>query len=481
MDRLPAGGVDNILFLTDSYKVTHHKQYPPNTSYVYSYFESRGGKFSQTVFFGLQYILKRWFVGKVVTKENIQEAKELYKGHFGQDFFNEDGWNYILEEHGGCLPIRVRAIPEGSVVPTKNVLFTVENTDPKCYWLTNYFETIFVQCWYPMTVATNSRYQKEAIARNLDETADSLAGLQFKLHDFGYRGVSSVETAGIGGAGHLVNFRGTDTIAALLTAKKYYNCPLAGYSIPAAEHSTITTWGKDGEVEAFRNMLTQFPTGSVAVVSDSYDIWNACANIWGGELKDLVVARGGHGALVIRPDSGEPKEVVVKVLEILGKRFGTENNSKGYKVLPPYLRVIQGDGINIESLEEILNNMKQHKWSADNIAFGSGGALLQRVDRDTQKCAYKCSYAVVNDIGVNVYKEPITDLGKTSKKGRLTLQRTESGGFVTVQEGKGDNKKDLLKIVFENGKLLRDFSLDEIRANAEIDLVKQRRTSAAEN
>ncbi|XP_076469668.1 nicotinamide phosphoribosyltransferase-like [Babylonia areolata] len=471
MAAYPAGGSENILLLTDSYKVTHHYQYPQNTTVVSSYFESRGGKFSSTVFFGLQYILKRFLTGPIITKEKIQEAKELYEAHFHKDVFNEEGWTYILEHHRGYLPLRIKAVPEGTVVPVKNVLFTVENTDPKCFWLTNYFETLLVQVWYPMTVATNSRAQKEIIARYLDETADNLDALPFKLHDFGFRGSTSVEAAGIGGVAHLVNFKGTDTIAAISTARAFYGCPMAGHSIPAAEHSTITTWGKDGESEAFKNMLTKFPTGFVAVVSDSYDLWNACENVWGKELKDLIVSRKEKGTLVVRPDSGDPPEVVVKVLNILGNKFGTDTNSKGYKMLPSYIRVIQGDGISYETLGAILDNMKKHKWSADNLTFGSGGALLQRLDRDTQKCAYKCSYAVIDGKEVNVFKDPITDKAKTSKKGRLTLEY-QDGKFTTMDKGTGSPKKDFLQTVFENGKLLKDYSLEEVRQNAEINLVK---------
>jgi nicotinamide phosphoribosyltransferase len=263
----------NILLCTDSYKVSHHLQYPPNTSKVYSYFESRGGKFPETVFFGLQYLLKKHLVGQIITLEKIEEAREIYETHLGPGLFNYDGWKYILDKHGGKFPLRIKAVPEGSVVPTKNVLFTVENTDPNCYWLTNYVETLLVQVWYPMTVCTNSREQKKIIAKYLNETADNLDNLYFKLHDFGYRGSTSHESAGIGGAAHLVNFKGTDTIAGLTMARKFYGCKMAGFSIPAAEHSTITSWTKEKEVEAYRNMLTKFPNGLMACVSDSYDIW----------------------------------------------------------------------------------------------------------------------------------------------------------------------------------------------------------------
>ncbi|KAK7077965.1 hypothetical protein SK128_018674, partial [Halocaridina rubra] len=425
--------------------------------------------FPYTVFFGLQYILKRWLCGPVVTMEMIEEAKELFSQHFQREnIFNEEGWRYIVEHHGGKLPLRVCAVPEGSVIPTKNVLFTVESTDPLVPWVTNFFETIFVQVWYPMTVATNSRIQKQIIHHYLTETHDNLEPLPFQLHDFGYRGVSSVETASIGGAAHLVNFKGTDTVASLLFLRKYYHSSMAGFSIPASEHSTITTWGRQGEADAFRNMMESFPNGTVACVSDSYDIWKSCEEVWGDQLKDMVIERGKRGgALVIRPDSGDPPAVVLRCLEILGKAFGTETNSKGYKCLPSYLKIIQGDGISYITIGSILENLKAHGWSASNVVFGSGGSLLQKVDRDTQKCAFKCSYAVINGNAVDVYKQPITDPGKTSKKGRLALHFI-NGSYVTVSQESADPEQDLLVPVFENGELLKDYTLEEVRQRAEL-------------
>uniref|UniRef100_A0A2K5J8V0 Nicotinamide phosphoribosyltransferase n=1 Tax=Colobus angolensis palliatus TaxID=336983 RepID=A0A2K5J8V0_COLAP len=351
------------IFLKSS--VTHYKQYPPNTSKVYSYFECREKKtensklrkvkYEETVFYGLQYILNKYLKGKVVTKEKIQEAKEVYKEHFQDDVFNEKGWNYILEKYDGHLPIEVKAVPEGSVIPRGNVLFTVENTDPECYWLTNWIETILVQSWYPITVATNSREQKKILAKYLLETSGNLDGLEYKLHDFGYRGVSSQETAGIGASAHLVNFKGTDTVAGIALIKKYYGTkdPVPGYSVPAAEHSTITAWGKDHEKDAFEHIVTQFSSVPVSVVSDSYDIYNACEKTWGEDLRHLIVSRSTEAPLIIRPDSGNPLDTVLKVLEILGKKFPVTENSKGYKLLPPYLRVIQGDGVDINTLQEV--------------------------------------------------------------------------------------------------------------------------------
>lgn len=465
--------VENILYVADSYKITHHNQYPEGTTSVYSYFESRGGKFPTVCFFGLQYIMKRWLVGQVVNKQMVQQAKHFYKVHFGNlDLFNEEGWNYIVEKHNGYLPLRIKAVPEGTVVPVKNVLFTVENTDPMVPWLTNWFETLLVQVWYPMTVCTNSRAQKEIIATFLQQTTDSVAGLPFKLHDFGYRGASSVESAGIGGAAHLVNFMGTDTIAGLQMCRKYYGCIMAGFSIPAAEHSTITTWQENGEVAAYRNMLTKFPDGLVSVVSDSYDIYRAVSDIWGDELRDMVIERGEKGCLVIRPDSGDPATVVLKVLNLLAEKFPCRKNSKGYTVLPSYLRVMQGDGISVETIEEILAKITADGWSAENVVFGTGGALLQKLDRDTQKCAFKCSHVIIGGEPHDIFKNPTTDQGKRSKKGRLTLERSPDGEWSTIEHGKGDPSKDMLRTVFENGRLLVDWTLDEIRERAEIDLVK---------
>lgn len=223
----------NTLFLADSYKISHHLQYPPDTTTIFSYFESRGGKWDQTVFFGLQYILKKYLCGVVINKEMIDEAEVFFEEHFGsKHIFNRSGWEHILSKHGGKLPVRIRAVPKGTLVATRNVLFTVENTDPEVAWLTNYLETLLVQVWYPITVATNSWACKQLIIQYMERTADTLDTVPFMLHDFGYRGVSSVETAGIGGAAHLVNFLGTDTLAGILVARGSYGAGMAGFSVP---------------------------------------------------------------------------------------------------------------------------------------------------------------------------------------------------------------------------------------------------------
>lgn len=465
VSNLTALGTPNIITLTDSYKVSHWKQYPKNTTSVYSFFESRGGKFPAVTFFGLQYYLMKYLSGVVVNEPFIKKARRRFAAHFGtDDLFNEAGWRRIIEVYGGKLPIRIKAVPEGTTVPTGNVLMTIESTDPELVWETNYTETLLSMVWYPSTVATQSREMRRVLLKYLAMTGDPSL-IDFKLHDFGFRGSTSVESAGIGGTAHLVNFLGTDTLAALDVAEEFYGEENAGFSIPAAEHSTITSWGRKNEADACENMLTQFPSGLVAVVSDSYDIYEACKKIWGDKLREKVLAR--DGVLVVRPDSGYPPDTVVAVLGILGDKFGYTVNDKGYKVLDPKVRVIQGDGIDYEMLDKVLVAMKIAGWSADNIAFGSGGGLLQKLDRDTQKFAIKCSYIEVDGVGRDVLKDPITDPGKRSKAGRLALVKVD-GEFKTVreEEAKRLGLKDELVTVFENGEVLIKHSFADIRARA---------------
>lgn len=463
MNNLLDHWLNNICWLTDSYKVSHYKQYPPRTRRIYSYFESRSGSVHPaTTFFGLQYWLKQYLVGQVVTAEKIDIAESLVNRHFGSKVFNRKGWEHILNAHGGRLPVEIKAAPEGTVVGESNVLMTVENTDDEAYWLTNYLETLLVQVWYPSTVSTQSRAMKKVILQYLAKTGDTSL-IDFKLHDFGFRGVTCPEQAAIGGASHLVNFKGTDTLPGLVLLNKFYHEECGGFSIPAAEHSTITSWGRDHEVDACRNMLEQYPEGLVATVSDSYDIYNCCANIWGGVLKDAVLAR--DGVLVVRPDSGDPPTVVNKVLDILGDKFGATQNKQGYKVLHPKVRVIQGDGIDFKMLDLILSAMEVKGWSADNIAFGSGGGLLQKLNRDTQRFAFKCSSAVIGDEVRDVYKQPITDGGKKSKAGRLKLVWSEDGahGKVLQTVPESDPRPDQLQFVFRNGELLVDQTFAQIQ------------------
>lgn len=450
-----------LVLNTDSYKTSHWLQYPPGTQTVFSYIEARGGSLPYTVFFGLQALLKEYFLDPI-TADDVVLAAEVCAAH-GVPFHRE-GWLHIVNAHDGRLPLRIRAVAEGTVVPVNHALVTVENTDPACWWLTSYVETALLRVWYPTTVATHSHATRQLIGDALARTGDP-AGLPFKLHDFGARGVSSLESALLGGMAHLVNFQGTDTLTAVLGARTFYGEPMAGFSIPAAEHSTITAWGRDGELAAYRNMLRQFGKAGalLAVVSDSYDLDAAVTRLWGGELRDEVIASGA--TVVIRPDSGDPTTLVLRTVRSLDAAFGSDANEKGFKVLR-HVRVIQGDGITRASIASILAALEGAGYSADNVAFGQGGALLQQVNRDTLGFAMKASAVRVDGVWRDVFKAPVTDPAKRSKAGRLTLMQ-QDGAYATVRlDAPVDGATEALRTVFENGRLLVDDSFSAIRARA---------------
>ncbi|MDB5394974.1 MAG: nicotinate phosphoribosyltransferase [Rhodospirillales bacterium] len=457
------GILSNLILNTDSYKASHFLQYPPGTEEVSSYIESRGGEFPHTLFFGLQAFVKQYLLTPI-TYDDVGEAEELLTAH-GLPF-NLSGWLRIVNEHGGHLPIEIVAAEEGEVIPTHNALVQVRNTDRELAWVTSYIETALVRAvWYPTTVATLSFEAKRIIRRYLQRTCDDADGqIAFKLHDFGARGVSSLESAMLGGMAHLVNFRGTDTLAAILGARRYYGASMAGFSIPAAEHSTITSWGREREADAYSNMIDRFgsPGKLVAVVSDSYDIFNAVTELWGKKLKDQVLQSGA--TLVVRPDSGDPAEIVVEVARRLSEQFGTTVNSRGYAVLNPCVRIIQGDGMDLGQIEAVLAAMAQAGMSAENVAFGMGGGLLQKLNRDTMKWAMKASAIKINGFWQDIYKEPATDRGKVSKRGRQALIRDANGWHTAPSAGTSENQ---LTPVYRDGKLLRQTTLDTIRGRAD--------------
>ncbi|AWF79437.1 nicotinate phosphoribosyltransferase [Microbulbifer sp. A4B17] len=456
----------NPILNVDSYKTSHYLQYPPGTSHISSYIECRGGEFSAAMFFGLQAFIKQYLSVPVCTYQ-VDEAEDILKSH-GLPF-NRDGWTHIVSSHKGFLPIEITAVEEGQVIPVKNVMAQVVNTCPTCFWLTTYIETALLRSiWYPSTVATQSREIKKIISKYLFETADSQNNLELRLHDFGARGASSLETAMLGGMAHLVNFKGTDTISGILAANKFYSATRPGFSIPAAEHSTIIAWGQENEEEAYLNILNQFSGNkkTVAVVSDSYDLWNAIENIWGKKLKNQIIHSGG--TLVIRPDSGDPEKIVVDTVERLMRIFGSEINKKGYRVLPPFIRVIQGDGITRFTIPKILQAMKENKQSTENLTFGMGGGLLQKVDRDLIGFAMKASAICINGTWYDIFKDPRTGPEKKSKGGRLALIRKSDGSFQTLKQSELKQDTSLLKPVYRDGILLKDITFDEVRRNAAI-------------
>ena len=453
----------NLILMGDSYKYSHYLQYPENTQYISSYITSRKGG-EKVLFFGLQMFIKKYFLTPI-THEDIDEAKEIITTH-GEPF-NEDGWRYIVNRHKGFLPIHIQALKEGTFAPMNVPQVQVVNTDPRVPWLTSFVETMLLRAiWYPTSVATYSWECKQVIKNYLEETADNLDGLLFKLHDFGARGASSHESASIGGAGHLINFMGSDTIEAVVNIRNMYNEPMAAFSIPAAEHSTITAWGRSREINAYENMVDKFGgEGKLyAIVSDSYDIYNAAGNIWAKQLAEKVKNAGGKA--VIRPDSGDATIVPIEVMMNLAMGVGYTTNSKGYKMLPSYFGVIQGDGVNKNSIGECLENMKKAGWSADNIAFGMGGQLLQKVDRDLYYYAMKGS-AISYDgkTWEGFAKDPVGDKAKISLAGRHAVIKNGSN-LITIQGHDLNDKINELEDVFIDGKLLREQTFTEIRALA---------------
>lgn len=477
----------NLILLSDAYKYSHHKIYAQGTTKIYSYLESRGGKFNETLMYGLQIFLKEYLEGMAITMEDINEAEWYMNQVFGRtDVFDRKLWEYILTNHGGKLPIKIKAVPEGLSIPVKNVLMTVENTDDNCPWLTNFLESILLQVWYPITVATLSREVKKVVMEAFDTTCDLPADVidfiaEFVLNDFGFRGVSSVQSARNGGSAHLVNFCGSDNVYAGKAPVEFYKSDkIYVASIPATEHSVMTQEGEEGECNVMKRVLQIFPTGPVACVSDSYNIFRACGQYWGDELKALVLSRPSEpgNQLVVRPDSGDPKRTLLEVFNILFDKFGFTLNSKGFKVLPPQIRVIQGDGVNLYSIIDIIQMLIEEKISMENLVFGMGGKLLQAdINRDTQNFAFKACFAIINGKERNLIKHPteidaegnIIRSFKNSKSGKMKLIKTADGyRTMTSKEDGFEEAEDIMVTVFENGSLTVEWTFDEIRQRAKI-------------
>ena len=459
---------NNICLLTDSYKVTHHYFYPKGTEKIYSYLESRvGAEFNKTIFYGLQYILKKYLEGQTVTQEKIDEADRLISAHIGEGIFNRDGWEYILDEHDGYLPVEIKAVGEGTPVDVSNVLMTVENTDDKSYWLPNYLESLLLQVWYPSSVATLSAEVRKLANFYLEVTGSSKDNLNFMLHDFGYRGSTSNESSMLAGSAHLLSFSGTDTIPALTIPENYYNdSELYGFSVQATEHSVMTSLGPEGEIDQILNVIDTAKEGILSMVIDSYDYRNFLieAGKSGSVLNDSIMnfLDNENNKVVFRPDSGEPVSTTIDCLNLLSDGFGSHLTDKGYKVFDSNIGLLWGDGLNYQKIRDILFAMKSNGWAAENIIFGMGGGLHTSVNRDTQRNAFKCSAQLRNGEWHDIFKNPL-DSSKKSKTGRFKLIR-ENESFKTVSID--DDGEDYLRTVFKNGELLIDEKYGEIKNRA---------------
>lgn len=463
----------NPILRVDSYKCSHFTMYPPGSEIVSSYIEARGCDlgWNETVALGVQGFVKQ-YLSDPITAADIDDAEARITAH-GLPF-NREGWEIILNEYKGFMPLAIEALPEGTVVGLRNVLVQMRNTDTRLPWLTSYFETALLRAvWYPTTVSTQSREIKKTILGHLKATGCAPEAINFMLHDFGARGVSSSESAGIGGFAHIVNFMGSDTLEGTEYARQFYGAEeMPAFSVQATEHSTVTSWGREREAEMYRHCITSNP-GKIgdmqiitSIVSDSYDIYNACANIYGEELYDDVVALGQRGGrLVVRPDSGDPTVVPVECVKLLAGKFGSVENSAGYKVLPDFIRVLQGDGINQDSIDQILQNLAAEGFAAENMVFGMGGALLQGINRDTLKFAMKASAIRINGEWQDVYKDPITSQTKKSKRGILKYVDGK-----TIRRAFDDTDMGDMQMVYYKGQnwITVTTTLDEIRERAAI-------------
>jgi nicotinamide phosphoribosyltransferase len=438
---------------TDSYKFSHFLLYTKaGVTRMFSYLESRGGEFADSTIAALQVTLHR-FISKGFTRKDIDRAEKLAAKHGVP--FNRAGFEAMFKKYRGRFPIRIRAVPEGTVVPVSNAILTIECWDEDCFWVVNWLETQLSRLWYPSTIAIAGREIKKTWKHFLDLSSDNTElEIGFKHHDFGSRGVTCFEQAELGGMAHLMNFFGSDTLAGVELANYYYDIEMSGFSICATEHSTMTIFGREGErralIEWINETLVKVPNipgvpKLSACVGDSYNIYNFTKLVASDdEIRNLIKNSGG--TLVIRPDSGKPSEVLPRIFDILEENLPKGEitiNSKGKKVLPSYLRLIWGDGINRRSMKDILQLVVDLGWSVSNIALGSGGGLLQDVNRDTQKFAFKCSYVEANGVSIDVLKDPITDPGKKSKAGRLDLIRDLDGEIKTVVLGRDEESHPL--------------------------------------
>ena len=470
----------NPILAVDSYKLSHAFAYPENVTGMFSYIEARTGGRDIMIPFGLQMWAKKFLTIKI-THAHIDEAETFARAH-GEPFKRE-AWEKVINTYGGYLPITIRAVPEGTPVRSGNALVTVECTDPDLFWLCSYVETALLRAiWYPTTIATLDYENKREIKRFYEISGADMNMLPFALHDFGGRGVASAEQAEIGGAAHLVNFQGSDTIEGVRAANYYYNHPMSAFSVPATEHSVECSFGKspEQELEYIKHAITNLgkPGGIVSIVIDGYDVYRAADQIC--DLKDLIIA--SQAKVVLRPDSGDMLEVVPRLLRKLSHAFGTTTNDKGFLKLNN-VGVLQGDGIDRMTLKTLLGNIVAMNYSADNVVLGSGGGLLQKVNRDTFKFAMKASAVRMIDEEatanakllqdtprykwVGIAKDPVTDPGKKSKEGRLTLARSKmTNQLQTISiDGHVDAEfEDVMVTVYDKGQFPYETTLDEIRA-----------------
>ena len=483
----------NPLLLTDGYKTGHHMQYPEGTTLVYSNFTPRSNKYApkgcdKVVSFGQQMVMKQ--IHEAFRDEFFNKMKSEVCGEMKKELSMYLGTDYDVTHFEklhdlGYLPILVKIIEEGTLVPMRVPVLTIYNTHPDFYWVTNYLETIISNLlWKPMTSATIAHQYRKVLTKWQEKTDKERAWfIDWQGHDFSMRGMDSVDATISSGLGHLTSFSGTDSLPAIGGARKYYNeTEFVGGSVNATEHSVMCAGSKDDEVGTFRRLLQTYPTGILSVVSDTWDLWKVCTEHV-VTLKEEILAR--NGKLVIRPDSGDPVDIVCGlntrskmvslvddehpsykgVIELLWDVFGGTINEQGYKVLDPHIGAIYGDSITIDRAEEICQRLECKGFASTNIVLGVGSFTYQFNTRDTFGFAMKATYVEVNGESREIFKDPITDDGmKKSATGLLGVSLNDDDSLRLEdklsweQEGKG-----ILKAIYLNGQFENPTTLTEIK------------------
>jgi len=456
----------SLICRVDSYKFSHFQAYPDGIQAMTSYGEARISGSNVVVPFGMQLLVKKYLT-ETITMADIDAAEQFTIGHFGRKLFARDAWEKVVTVYKGKLPLIIRSVPEGTVIRGGQPIYTVTVFDPDLAWMSAGFETLIQRAiWYPTTIATLDFQSRREIQSRYEKTGANMSLLPFSLHDFGGRGVSSAETAEIGGAAHLVNFMGSDTVEGVLTANFYYNHSMSGFSVYATEHSIECSFG-DGVENAkryIRKQLANVPAGSIAsIVIDGYDVYRE-AELLCTEFRDEIINSGVK--VVFRPDSGDMMEVVPRILKLQEMAFGYTLTEQGYKQIK-HVGIIQGDGIDRSTLLQLLDLVISQGYSADCVIFGSGGALLQKVNRDTLSFAQKASAILFDGKWKGISKNPATDSGKKSKEGILTIVRSKiTGELTTVRFDLGpvnDEFQDIMQLVYYKGDLYNETTLDEVR------------------
>jgi len=484
----------NPLFLTDGYKTGHHQQYPKGTTLVYSNFTPRSNKHApkgcdRVVSFGQQMVMK--IINEAFETEFFNKPKDEVCGEMKRELSLYLGTDYDVSHFEalhdlGYLPVHVKAIEEGTLVPIKVPVLTIYNTHPDFYWITNYLETIISNLlWKPMTSATIAHEYRKVLTKWQEKTdAEKDWFIDWQGHDFSMRGMDSVDAVISSGMGHLTSFSGTDSLPAIYGARKYYGATeFVGGSVNATEHSVMCAGGKEDEVETFRRLLDTYPTGILSVVSDTWDLWKVCTEHV-VTLKDEIMARDGK--LVIRPDSGDPVEILCGwggfdpegeseearnqpqnkgVIELLWDVFGGTTNDQGYKVLDPHIGAIYGDSITIERANEICRRLEAKGFASTNVVLGIGSFTYQYNTRDTFGFAMKATYVEVNGEGREIFKDPITDDGtKKSATGLLCVTLNEEKDIYLVDKVNWETEcEGLLETIYQDGEFFNTTTLTEIK------------------